>query len=69
MGVDLVGKLDGFSISREIFGKGDHSVEYGCIDTGSHRVLRFNMITLNRGDKDLVIGDPERESQYSKKIF
>jgi Lysyl oxidase len=68
MGVDLVGKLDGFSVSRENFGREDHSVEYGCIDAGNHRVLRFNMITLNKGSTDLVIGDP-RDSNIQKKFF
>lgn len=72
MGVDLVGKLNGFSISRENFSLkkegGDGSVDYGCIDSGSHRVLRFNMNTLNKGDKDLVIGDPS-DPNVQRKFF
>ena len=72
MGVDLVGKLESFKVQRQNFARleenGDGSVEYGCVKAGSHRVLRFNMITLNRGDKDLVIGDP-RDPDTQKKFF
>ena len=67
MGVDLIGKLHGFKISRENFNEGaDGSVEYGCIDKGNHLVLRFNMVTYNIGDKDLVIGDPRDPSVQTK---
>src|SRR5215210_3362378 len=67
MGVDLIGKLNGFSISRENFSEGgDGSVKWGCIDKGNHRLLRFNMITYNIGDKDLVIGDPTDPSVQAK---
>ncbi|TLX89776.1 MAG: hypothetical protein E6K94_09350 [Thaumarchaeota archaeon] len=63
MGVDLVGKLNNFRISNENFREeADGSVEYGCVTAGNHRVLRFNMITTNIGDKDLIIGDPEDPS-------
>ncbi|HZI72264.1 MAG TPA: lysyl oxidase family protein [Nitrososphaeraceae archaeon] len=70
MGIDLVGELSDFSIKTEDFRKieerGDGSVEYGCIVMGRHRVLRFNMDTLNKGDKDLVIGDPSNPSVQAK---
>ncbi len=63
MGVNLIGKLSGLAISKENFKTkeegGDGSVNLGCIDKGEHRVLRFNMITYNKGDKDLIIGKPE----------
>jgi hypothetical protein len=63
MGVNLIPKLDGFRISRENFKRkeagGDGSVNLGCVDKGNHRVLRFNLHTLNIGDKDLVIGNPK----------
>ena len=59
MGIDLVGELSDFSIKTEDFRKieerGDGSVEYGCIVMGRHRVLRFNMDTLNKGDKRYVL--------------
>jgi Lysyl oxidase len=63
MGVNLVPQLDGFSIYTENFIRkeegGDGSVDLGCIDKGSHRVLRFNLHCLNVGDEDLVIGNPK----------
>jgi lysyl oxidase len=69
MGVDLVGKLQGFKISRENFiEETDGSTENGCIEKGHHRVLRFNMVTYNIGDKDLVIGDP-RDPTVQAKYF
>jgi hypothetical protein len=68
MGVNLVGSLDGFKITRENFKRvkdgnfgsdgTDGSVNLGCVDEGNHRVLRFSLITKNIGDKDLIIGDP-----------
>jgi hypothetical protein len=72
MGVDLKGELSNFTISREDFLSleegGDGSVEYGCIKKGNHRVLRFDMITYNIGDQDLMIGDP-RDPDVEKKYF
>jgi hypothetical protein len=70
MGVDLVGRLGNFRISNENFLKvgegGDGSLDYGCVTPGNHRVLRFDMITTNIGDKDLVIGDPNDPSVQSR---
>jgi hypothetical protein len=69
MGIDLTGELRGFRISRENFNEGtDGSVEYGCVLKGNHRVLRFDMITRNIGDEDLVIGDP-RDPAVQTKFF
>jgi Lysyl oxidase len=63
MGVNLIPKMDGYRISRENFKPkeegGDGSVNLGCVDKGNHRVLRFNLHTINIGDKDLVIGNPK----------
>jgi hypothetical protein len=63
MGIDLVPGADTFAIRTQNFRKiesgGDGSIEDGCIDEGTHRVLRFNLSTYNVGDKDLVIGDPK----------
>jgi hypothetical protein len=36
----------------------DGSVEDGCLTEGHHRVLRFDFYCHNKGDQDLVIGDP-----------
>jgi hypothetical protein len=70
MGVDLVGRLDNFTIANENFVEkgegGDGSVDYGCATPGNHRVLRFDMITTNIGDKDLKIGDPNDPSVQSR---
>src|SRR5215469_14791674 len=68
MGVDLTGQLSGFKISREDFKHGDCSVKIGCIRKGNHRLLRFDMITSNIGDKDLVLGDP-RDPRVEHKFF
>lgn len=63
MGVNLIGKLNGFVITTENFKTieegGDGSVNLGCVNKGEHRVLRFNMITYNIGDKDWIIGSPK----------
>jgi hypothetical protein len=71
MGVDLVPEVRKFSIvegkfvsmehsdptnQREIQ---DYSVEDRCISEGWHKVLRFDILTRNKGDKSLVIGEPK----------
>jgi hypothetical protein len=71
MGVDLVPEVKKFSIvegkfvsmehsdptnQREIQ---DYSVEDACISEGWHKVLRFDILTRNKGDKALVIGEPK----------
>jgi Lysyl oxidase len=70
MGVDLKGDLANFKISRENFNDDDNcSIKYGCIEKkGNHRVLRFDMITSNIGDEDLIIGDP-RDPNVQSKFF
>lgn len=68
MGVDLKGELDNFTISRENFNDDENcSIRYGCIEKkGIHRVLRFDMVTSNIGDEDLIIGDPNDPDVQSK---
>jgi hypothetical protein len=73
VGVDLVGKIRRFDVSNEnflsIIEGGDGSVDYGCVKKGNHRVLRFDMVTYNIGDKDLILRDPanpDLEKKYFK---
>jgi len=58
MGVNLVTIVRNFYIRRETFGANDHDVQDGCVTVGAHRVLRFDFLSHNAGDADLVVGSP-----------
>ncbi|HEX9458232.1 MAG TPA: lysyl oxidase family protein [Thermoanaerobaculia bacterium] len=58
MGVNLISKVRNFSIGTETFPSGSHDVQDGCVTPGSHRVLRFDFVSSNIGNADLVIGKP-----------
>jgi hypothetical protein len=61
MGVNLVPIVRDFSIETVNPGDPDyqHSVDDGCITPGTHRVMRFDFLTHNKGDADLDVGNPE----------
>mgnify|MGYP000011016903 FL=1 len=59
MGVNLVPIVKNFYITEETFPTtGDHSVQDGCVTPGTHRLLRFDFLSYNMGDTDLVVGRP-----------
>ena len=58
MGVNLVTIVRNFYIRRETFSANDHDVQDGCVTPGAHRVLRFDFLSHNAGDADLVVGSP-----------
>lgn len=58
MGVNLVTRVRSFSIHNETFSSSDHDVQDGCVTPGSHKVLRFDFLSYNAGDADLVVGSP-----------
>lgn len=58
MGVNLVTRVRGFYVETRTFGAGDHDVQDGCVAPGTHRLLRFDFLSYNAGDADLVIGSP-----------
>jgi hypothetical protein len=59
MGVNLVPIVRKFRITEETFAPtGDHSVQDGCVTPGTHRLLRFDFLSHNMGDTDLVVGSP-----------
>ena len=58
MGVNLVTIVRNFSISNQTFTAGDHDVQDGCVTPGQHRVMRFDFLSYNAGDADLVVGSP-----------
>src|SRR5262245_29700503 len=58
MGVNLVTIVRNFFIRRETFSASDHDVQDGCVTAGTHRVLRFDFLSHNAGDADLVVGSP-----------
>jgi hypothetical protein len=58
MGVNLVPIVRNFTISTETFAAGDHSVQDGCVTVGTHRLMRFDFLTHNVGNTDLVVGSP-----------
>lgn len=58
MGVNLVTIVRNFAIHHETFAAGSHDVEDGCVTPGAHRVMRFDFLSYNAGDADLVVGSP-----------
>ena len=58
MGVNLKPIVRKSFISDETFAAGDHDVQDGCVTPGAHRVMRFDFLTHNIGNADLVVGSP-----------
>lgn len=58
MGVNLVTRVRNFSIHSQTFSASDHDVQDGCVTPGSHKLLRFDFLSHNAGDADLVVGSP-----------
>jgi Lysyl oxidase len=58
MGVNLVTKVRNFSIQNATFTASDHDVQDGCVTPGSHKLLRFDFLSYNAGNADLVVGSP-----------
>jgi len=58
VGVNLVTRVRNFSIHSQTFTASDHDVQDGCVTPGSHKLLRFDFLSHNVGDADLVIGSP-----------
>lgn len=58
MGVNLVTRVRNFSIQSRTFSASDHDVQDGCVTPGSHKLLRFDFLSYNAGNADLVIGSP-----------
>ncbi|MDQ3933780.1 MAG: lysyl oxidase family protein [Actinomycetota bacterium] len=63
MGVNLVPIVRNFTIEprREA---DPHSIQDGCIEPGVHRLLRFDFLSHNKGDADLVVGDPRQHPEW-----
>ena len=58
MGVNLVTRVRSFAISTQTFTVNDHDVQDGCVTPGSHKIMRFDFLSYNAGNSDLVIGSP-----------
>jgi Lysyl oxidase len=58
VGVNLVTRVRNFSIETRTFSPSDHDVQDGCVTPGTHKLLRFDFLSHNAGDADLVIGSP-----------
>jgi hypothetical protein len=58
VGVNLVTRVRNFSVQTQTFSASDHDVQDGCVTPGTHKLLRFDFLSHNAGDADLVIGSP-----------
>ena len=58
MGVNLVTRVRSFAISTQTFTANDHDVQDGCVTPGTHKIMRFDFLSYNAGNSDLVIGSP-----------
>ena len=63
-GVNLVPIVRSFSIHTESFAPNSHDVEDGCVTPGTHRVMRFDFLTHNKGNVDLVAGNPADHPEW-----
>jgi Lysyl oxidase len=59
MGANLVPIVRRFSIHNELFEEDSGSIADGCVTLGWHRVMRFDFLSHNIGDAELVVGNPE----------
>lgn len=64
MGVNLVPIVRNFSISTEFFPSNSHDVADGCVTPGAHRIIRFDFLTHNKGNADLVAGNPADHPEW-----
>jgi hypothetical protein len=64
MGVNLVPIVRDFSIHTETFNPGAHDIDDGCVTAGTHRVMRFDFLTHNKGNADLAVGDPADHPEW-----
>jgi hypothetical protein len=64
MGVNLVPIVRNFSIHTENFTGSSHDVADGCVTVGTHRIMRFDFLTHNKGDVDLVAGNPADHPEW-----
>ena len=62
MGANLIPIVRNFRIAREVADQ--HSIDDGCLTPGAHRLLRFDFLTHNVGDADLVVGDPADHPEW-----
>lgn len=58
MGTNLVTRVRNFYIEQRSFGEDSHEVRDGCVEVGSHRVMRFDFLSYNAGNGDFHIGSP-----------
>jgi hypothetical protein len=58
MGANLVTIVRNFSIQTVTFRANDDDVLDGCVTPGRRRLLRFDFLSHNAGNKDLHIGPP-----------
>ncbi len=64
MGANLVPIVRNFSIHTETFAAADHDVQDGCVTPGTHKLMRFDFLSHNIGDADLVVGAPADHPEW-----
>jgi len=64
MGANLVPIVRNFFITSETFAADSHSVQDGCVTPGTHRLMRFDFLSHNIGDADLVVGAPKDHPEW-----
>jgi hypothetical protein len=62
MGANLTPIVRNFSISHET--ADPHSIADGCISEGVHRLLRFDFLSHNIGNADLIVGAPSAHPDW-----
>ena len=64
MGVNLVPIMRGFTIRNRTFSSSHCAVVEGCVSPGSRRLLAFDFLIWNAGNRDLRLGDPADNPQW-----
>lgn len=64
MGVNLVPIARRFDIVQRSFPASHCAVVEGCVSTGTRKLLRFDFLIWNAGNRDLRLGDPANNPQW-----
>lgn len=64
MGANLIPRVRSFSIDNRTFSASHCAVQEGCTVAGARKLLRFDFLCWNAGNKDVKMGSPAQNPQW-----
>ena len=64
MGVNLIPIMRRFQIVNRVFSASHCAVVENCVSPGARKLLRFDFLIWNAGNRDLNVGDPANRPQW-----